>query len=116
MSLEYIRKTYCVPAEVGRGVICSGEAGVIVGHNGAHLEVLLDKDKPGNSGYYHPTWEVVYGEMRPVRKMTAGQRRYRHYLDSEYNGTFAEYLGVQAAAERRQRRNAKHKEKNDGNA
>lgn len=71
MSLEYIRKTYSVPAEVGRGVVCSGLSGVIVGHNGPHIEVLLDKDKPGKTGYYHPTWEVEYGEMKPIRHRTA---------------------------------------------
>lgn len=93
MSLEFIRKHYGVPAEIGRAVVCSGESGVIVGYNSAHIEVLLDKHKPGTTGYYHPTWEVVYGDMKPIRKMTRSQRRYRDYLDvAECFDDFLHYL------------------------
>lgn len=101
MSLDYIRKTYNVPAEIGRAVTCSGQSGVIVGHNGPHIEVLLDKDKPGNTGFYHPTWEVVYGDMKPIRKMTRSQRRYREYLDvAECYDDFLHYLKRSAYAKK----------------
>jgi len=30
----------------------------------------------------------------PAVKLTRSQKRYREYLDSEYGGTFAEYLGI----------------------
>lgn len=61
MSLEYIRDTYSVPANVGRRVICSGKPGVIVNAKNAHIMVLIDgDDKPAP---YHPTWQVQYGEM-----------------------------------------------------
>lgn len=95
MSLEYIRNYYRVPAEVGRGVTCYGKPGVIVGSRNAHLEVLLDEDKPGRTGYYHPTHEVVYGDMKPIRKMTRAQQRYQEYRDAAdwFNGSFAEWLG-----------------------
>lgn len=94
MSLEFIRKSYGVPAEIGRAVVCSGEPGVIVGFNSAHIEVLLDKHKPGTTGYYHPTWEVVYGDMKPIRPMTRSQKRYARFLDADSGLSFAEWLGV----------------------
>lgn len=61
MSLEYIRKTYNVPAF--RGVIVEFYPemkplrGVIVGSRGAHLRVRF---KQGEILSLHPTWRVGY--------------------------------------------------------
>lgn len=63
MSFDYIRKYYGVPAERGRQVTCYGERGVIVGSDGHYICVVMDGDKSENEGRYHPTCEVVYGEI-----------------------------------------------------
>lgn len=64
MSFDYIKKTYGVPAERGRRVICSGKPGIIIGCDGHYIQVVLDGLQ--HSGNYHPTWEVVYGDMGPL--------------------------------------------------
>lgn len=63
MSLEYIRKTYNVPAKRGtpvrygvRGV--SQRDGVITGSSGSYIRVRLYGDK--RSKIYHPTWHMEY--------------------------------------------------------
>ena len=96
-NCEYVREYYGVPACIGRGVICYGKSGVIVEDRGNYIGVNLDEDKPNIINNYHPTDNVVYGEMREIRKirkMTRSQQRYRDYIGSEYSGTFAEYLGI----------------------
>lgn len=60
MSIEYIRKTYKVPAKVGGKIIFEGHPGIITGTNGPHLRIRLDDEK--RSGYYHPTWNIEYLE------------------------------------------------------
>lgn len=91
--LEYIRDYYKVPAEIGRGVVVDGQPGVIVEDMGNHIGVLFDKDKPGNVLPCHPTWKVDYGDMRPIRKPTRSQRRYRRYLQvSECYDSFMHFL------------------------
>ncbi len=59
MSMEYIRKTYDVPAKRGAMVLYKGKPGIITGSRGAHLRIKLDGDT--KSGIYHPTWEIEYG-------------------------------------------------------
>jgi hypothetical protein len=51
MSLDYIRRTYGVPAN------CT-----IKSARGAHLRVLVDDRVPGYRGrlLLHPTWQVEY--------------------------------------------------------
>ena len=63
MSLEYIRKTYKVPAKRGGRVeylASDGDLmeGTITGAVGAYLRVRLDGNK--HSGRYHPTWALKY--------------------------------------------------------
>jgi hypothetical protein len=91
-NCEYVVQYYGVPACIGRGVIVDGKPGVIVEDRGHYIGVNFDHDKPGNSLPCHPTWEVVYGEMRPVRKMTRSQQRYRDFLRADLPCTFFEYL------------------------
>lgn len=61
---------------------------------GNYIGVNFDDDKPGSIYNLHPTYEVEYKGVGKIRKMTRSQERYRGYISSEYNGTFAEYLGI----------------------
>lgn len=62
MSLEYIRKTYGVPAKRGVRVEYTGrgkpELGTIKGAKGARVLVLLDGHR--HNGIFHPTWMLKY--------------------------------------------------------
>ena len=65
MSMEYIRKTYGVPAKRGGHVKVSiGKDrdipvdGVIVGSKGARLRIRIAGQKHILS--YHPTWRIEY--------------------------------------------------------
>jgi hypothetical protein len=67
MSLEYIRKTYNVPAYRGRRVRYHDQDGVqwngrITSARGGHLRVLVDDRVPGYRGrmLLHPTWNMEY--------------------------------------------------------
>ena len=68
-NFEYVRKYYGVPAGYGRAVIVGGKPGVIVEDRGAYIGVLFDCHKPNNISPCHPTSQVEYGEMKPVRQM-----------------------------------------------
>lgn len=45
--------------------------------------------------------EALSNELNPMKpykkpiKLTRSQKRYQEYVKSEYNGTFAEYLGIE---------------------
>ncbi|WP_336020872.1 hypothetical protein [Acinetobacter bereziniae] len=102
MSFEYINTHYGVNACVGRRVIADGKPGIIVGFHGAYIEVNLDEDKPGTHSNWHPTWNMEYQGMGKIRKLTAGQKRYQEFLDADwYEGSFAEWLGVDKASRER---------------
>lgn len=66
MSLEYIRKTYKVPAHRGGKIFFTpqrgqlGEIGTITGSKGSYLRVMFEKSK--FSKLLHPTWEIQYIE------------------------------------------------------
>jgi hypothetical protein len=62
-NCDYVRRTYDVPAEVGRRVIANGEPGVIMADRGQYIGIILDSDPKKRIRNYHPTWEMVYGEM-----------------------------------------------------
>lgn len=57
-NLEYIRKTYGVPAKRGMKVIADGKEGIITGVSGAYL--LIKVDGARFSRPYHPTWHMKY--------------------------------------------------------
>ncbi len=94
MSYEYIRETYKVPAEYGREVIQDGRKGVIVGCKGQYLEVNFYDKKNNHVSICHPTYEIEYLGMGKIRPLTKGQLKYQRYIDTEYPGTFAEFLGI----------------------
>lgn len=101
-DFSYINQHYGVNACIGRRVVANGKSGVIVGAENARIVVNLDEDKPGTRTYWHPTWEMKYQEIGTIRKMTAGQRRYQEYRDADwFDGTFAEWLGVDAKSKER---------------
>ncbi|MGJ7529819.1 hypothetical protein [Variovorax sp. GB1P17] len=62
MSMNYIRETYRVPAEVGGRIEYTGaeaaQLGTIKGAKGAHLEIHLDGDTAARR--FHPTWKLRY--------------------------------------------------------
>lgn len=64
MTLEYIRKTYNVPANPGQRVRFTGNPvpvlGTIKGVDGGYLMILLDGKKFALP--FHPTWELEYLE------------------------------------------------------
>lgn len=62
MSMEYIRRTYGVPAKRGGRVKFTGhnesQLGTIVRCDGAYIRIRLDGHK--HHGRYHPTWCLRY--------------------------------------------------------
>lgn len=60
MSMEYIRKTYHVPARRGARVRFQGRrVGRILSARGHHLRVLWD-GLPRRKAFIHPTWAIEY--------------------------------------------------------
>ena len=65
MSIEYIRKTYKVPAKIGGRIKLTYENpakfGMIIGVYHNHLTVLMDNsDKDDRILNCHPTWNIEY--------------------------------------------------------
>lgn len=64
MSMDYIRRTYGVPAQVGGRVRYTGDGddkpqlGTITSASGAHLNIRLDGQK--HALPFHPTWKLEY--------------------------------------------------------
>ena len=62
MSMDYIRRTYGVPAKRGGRVQYTGrtgpQLGTITGSRGARLRIRLDGDN--YSLNFHPTWQLQY--------------------------------------------------------
>ncbi len=95
--MNYVEKTYSVPACIGRRIKYTNKSGeregIIIGTTN-YVAVNFDKDKPGQSVNIHPTDPgLEYLEMGKIRKMTRGQQRYKDYLRSEVCETFAEWMG-----------------------
>lgn len=73
MSMDYIRRTYGVPAKRGGRVQFTAadykRCGTIVGARGQYLRVRWDEDKRTTSS--HPTWMLAYLEAPNVRHKRA---------------------------------------------
>jgi len=79
MSMEYIRKTYGVPAKRGARIEFTGsiggrpQNGTIIGTDGARLRVLFDGE--ATRRILHPTWSLRYLDVEagdePRAKLTA---------------------------------------------
>ena len=105
MSLEYIRRCYGVPAEIGRRVRIDGRLGVIAEDLMDHpyIGVLMDDDPPDRIRPYHPTHMVEYLDMGTVRKMTRAQQKYHNYLKvADCFDGFGDYLRQTTGRERRE--------------
>ncbi|WP_111639943.1 hypothetical protein [Marinomonas shanghaiensis] len=88
---NYIKKTYNVPADIGRKVIVDGKSGVIVENKSHHLGVNFDADKASVVSRCHPTWKVIYlDEFAAIRKLTKSQQRYKRFL--EYGDSFKSFI------------------------
>ena len=63
MSMDYIARSYGVPAREGGRVTYTGsgkpQRGTIMVADGARLRIRLDH-APHYVGLYHPTWELTY--------------------------------------------------------
>jgi hypothetical protein len=95
MSFEYVTQYYGVPACYGRLVKVYGKPGIIIKDRGNYIGVNFDDDKPGHVLNAHPVDGVEYLGIGTPRKMTRSQQRYRDYIDSEFGGSFADWLGIQ---------------------
>lgn len=62
-GFAYVRKRYGVPAKRGRRVVANGKPGVITRSAGHYIRVRLDGEK--RSGYWHPTWHMLYLDEGP---------------------------------------------------
>jgi len=94
-KLEYIKEHYGIDAYTSQRVIACGKPGIIAEDRGHYVGVNLDEDKPGIIGNYHPEHKMEYlNKSGTIRKMTAGQKRYREYLHSDTGLSFTEWLGI----------------------
>lgn len=92
-EMDYIKRTYDVPADIGRRVVVNGKSGVIVGSSGPHLGVVFDGDKATRISPCHPTWRVEYLEMGELPKPTRSELRYQRYLEvGECFDSFRDFL------------------------
>lgn len=61
-NMEYIRKTYGVPAKRGARVKYTGGKepcfGSVTSSDGCYLRIKMDDEK--HTGLYHPTWKIEY--------------------------------------------------------
>ena len=91
-DFTYIRKHYGVPAEYGREIEYKGKRGFIVDSMGCYIGVNFHDEKRTKVEPFHPTDGIRYlGKGKP-RKLTAGQLRYRRYLESESSLSFFEWI------------------------
>jgi len=61
-SIEYIRKQYNVPAKRGGRITYQGQPATIVGSRNTYLVIKIDGEDKTKT--IHPTWEVVYMEVK----------------------------------------------------
>ncbi len=92
--MNYAKEYYAVPADIGRRVMVNGRPGIIAKDRGHYIGVNFDDDRPGVVCNCHPAWQVEYGEIGKIRKMTRSQKRYQDFIDADFGISFAEYLGI----------------------
>jgi hypothetical protein len=102
MAFEYVNDYYGVNACLGRIAVVNGKKGVIAEDKGHYIGVNFDHHDAGDISICHPTWEVEYLGIGPVRvkRLTRSQRRYQEYLSGVYydaGHTFAYFLGIKGS-------------------
>ena len=100
-DFEYVCDRYKVPACYARSVTVNGRVGIITKPMGQYIGVTFDDDKPSSVLPCHPEWEVVYGDIRPPRKLTLAQKRYQRYRElSDCFDSFVQFLYSDSAKEK----------------
>lgn len=94
MSCEYVRQHYSVPACIGRRVIAYGKPGIILADRGHYIGVALDDDPKHRISNYHPTHEIVYGEMADKLPKPPKRSNYDKFQDDDTGLDFHEWLGI----------------------
>lgn len=90
MTCEYAKRTYGVPADIGRRVTVSGNPGIIAEDRGHYIGVNFDSDGPGVIKNAHPTSNVEYLGMGKIRKPSRSASRYSRYL--EFGDSFDSFI------------------------
>lgn len=98
-DLEYVNRYYKVNARVGQAVTYKGRRGVITTGMGNYVGIALEGERAADAKPYHPMDEnlVYLDEMVPLPempRMTRAQENYTRFLESEYSGSFAHFLGI----------------------
>lgn len=95
MNCEYVKEYYGVPAAIGLRILYKGKKGIIAEDRGHYIGANFDADKPGVISNIHPTDENLeyLKSFGKIRKLTRSQQRYQDYIDSEYDESFAEWMG-----------------------
>lgn len=97
-NFDYIKERYKVAADMHREVMVYGKKGVITKDLGNYIGVNFYDNITYNPQPCHPTAEVEYLETfnhkPPIKKITASQKRYQHYLSLDLGCTYKEYLGI----------------------
>lgn len=72
LSFDYVRQRYGVPAKRGMRVTVDGKPGRITSGAGHYIRVRFDGET--FSSFCHPTWRVVYHEMKAQLASRTSQR------------------------------------------
>ena len=91
----YVNDYYGVPAKIGMRVKYNNEFGTIYKDGGNYVSINFDTDKPGICQNVHPIDPSLEytNEFVELRKLTRSQQRYRDFLDSDCDLSFAEWMG-----------------------
>lgn len=94
MSCEYVRQHYGVPACIGRRVVAYGKPGIITADRGHYIGIALDDDPKHRINNYHPTHEIVYGDMAEKLPKPPKRSNYDKFQDDDTGLDFHEWLGI----------------------
>lgn len=103
---EWINKNYGTNWRAGQAVTAFGKLGITTGKATNYVYVVLEGERVGRP--YHPT-EIqpadvgpeVVAKMQKACKPTRSQQRYQDYRNSEVSESFAEWLGLDRSAQRK---------------
>mgnify|MGYP001608882860 CR=1 FL=1 len=66
-ALEYVRRYYGVPAELGKRVVYNGTPATIIGARHSYIIVWRDGEPWENAVMAHPTWRMDYNDGKGWR-------------------------------------------------
>ena len=77
-------------------VVHCGKSGIIAKDKGNYIGVNFNDCKPGDITNIHSRDPgLSYLGIGKIRSMTRSQKRYREFIDSETDLTFAEWMGFE---------------------